>query len=100
LKGANFDESIIKLKLKEKKFPEEIISEYSNDFLIITNGIPLFVDKIPLWDFSVIGPDSQMLNDLRNYTEDIKKDLSQEIKNISLKKFKSSRQNITINLTK
>ena len=57
LRGANYDESMIEFKLREKKFPLEIASRYSKDFLILTNGIPLFVEMISQWTLRIKNPE-------------------------------------------
>ena len=57
LRGANYDESMIEFKLKEKKFPAEIASRFSKDFLILTNGIPLFVQMISKWELRINNPE-------------------------------------------
>jgi len=79
LKGANYNESMIKLILTEKKYPENIISELSNEFLLLTNGIPLFVEKIRKWHFSIKNHQSTKLNELEDYIEGIKKNLKEDI---------------------
>ena len=79
LKGANYDESMIKLRLREKEYPENIISEMSNDFLLLTNGIPLFVDMIPKWVFRIEEHDRGKLKKLEDKKEEFKRKLKEDI---------------------
>ena len=95
LKGANYDESMIEFKLKEKNFPAEIAQRFSRDFLILTNGIPLFVEMIQDWELSNcyltnpplnknINEENQNLieNHLNSSEESINSILTNEVENI------------------
>lgn len=69
LKGANYDQSMIEFKLKEKNFPLEIASTFSRDFLILTNGIPLFVEMIKNWKLKVGGLENSNYDAVENNEE-------------------------------